>query len=79
MAQGAHDGRHERQQSEIILKRSRQMKRVNKDCPFTIEELDEFRAMLYSVNTSFHCCNAAPVDWAAGWQRNEIRERNKHQ
>ena len=53
------------------------MKRVNKDCPFTIEELDEFRAMLYSVNTSFHCCNAAPVDWAAGWQRNEIRKRSK--
>ena len=55
------------------------MKRVNKECPFTIEELDEFRAMLYSVNTSFHCCNAAPVDWAAGWQRTEIRERSKHQ
>ena len=55
------------------------MKKVNKDCPFSIEELDEFRAMLYSVNTSFHCCNAAPVDWNAGWQRNEIRERNKHQ
>lgn len=54
------------------------MKRVNKDCPFTIEELDEFRAMLYNVNTSFHCCNVAPVDWAAEWQRNEIRERSKH-
>ena len=54
------------------------MKRVNKDCPFSIEELDEFRAMLYSVNTSFRCCNAAPVDWAAGWQRNEIRKRSKH-
>lgn len=27
------------------------MKKVNKDCPFSIEELDEFRAMLYSVNT----------------------------
>ena len=79
MAQGAHDGRHERQQSEIILKWSRHMKRVNKDCPFSIEELDEFRAMLYSVNTSFHCCNAAPVDWNAGWQRHETRERNKLQ
>ena len=54
------------------------MKRVNKDCPFTIEELDEFRAMLYNENTSFRCCNAAPVDWAAGWQRHEIRERSKH-
>lgn len=38
------------------------------------EELDEFRAALYNVNTSFHCCNAAPVDWAAGWQRNDIRK-----
>lgn len=54
------------------------MKRVNKDCPFSIEEVDEFRAMLYNVNTSFRCCNAAPVDWAAGWQRNEIRERSKY-
>ena len=54
------------------------MKKVNKDCPFSIEELDEFRAMLYSVNTSFHCCNAAPVGWAAGRQRNEIRVINKH-
>nr|DAR03994.1 MAG TPA: hypothetical protein [Bacteriophage sp.] len=54
------------------------MKRVNKYCPFSIEELDGFRAMLYNVNTSFRCCNAAPVDWAAGWQRNEIRERSKH-
>ena len=41
-------------------------RRVNKDCPFSAEELDEFRAALYNVNTSFHCCNAAPVDWAAG-------------
>ena len=41
---------------------------------FDDEELDAFRAALYSVNTSFHCCNAAPVDWAAGWQRNELRK-----
>ena len=49
-------------------------RRVNKDCPFSAEELDEFRVALYNVNTSFHCCNAAPVDWAAGWQRNDIRK-----
>lgn len=55
------------------------MKRVNKDCLFSIEELDYFRAMLYNVNTSFRCCNAAPVEWTAGWQRNEIRERSKKQ
>ena len=54
------------------------MKRVSKDCPFSIEELDEFRAMLYSVNTSFRCCNAAPLDWVAGWQRYDIRVSNKH-
>ena len=47
-------------------------RRVNKDCPFSAEELDEFSAVLYNVNTSFLCCNAAPVDWAAGWQRNDI-------
>ena len=49
-------------------------RRVNKDCPFSVEELDEFRAALYNVNTSFQGCNAAPVDWAAGWQRNDIRK-----
>lgn len=49
-------------------------RRVNKDCPFTAEELDELRAALYNVNTSFHCCNAAQADWAAGWQRNDIRK-----
>lgn len=51
------------------------MRRVNNDCPFTMEELDEFKAMLYSVNTSFHCQNPAPVSWAVGWQRNEIRNK----
>ena len=54
------------------------MKRVSKDCLFSIEELDEFRAMLYSVNTSFRCCNVAPLDWVAGWQRHDIRVSNKH-
>lgn len=49
-------------------------RRVHKDCPFTAEELDEFRVALYNVNKSFHCCNAAPVDWAVGWQRNDIRK-----
>lgn len=53
-------------------------KRTNKDCPFSIEELDAFRAALYSVNTSFRCCNAAPVDWMAGWQRNELRKNINH-
>lgn len=51
------------------------MRRINKDCPFTKEELDEFYAALYSVNTSFHCCNAALVSWAAGWQMNEQHKR----
>lgn len=50
------------------------MKKVNKDCPFTQEEIDEFHAALYNVNTSFRCCNPAPVLWVAGWQRNESRK-----
>ena len=49
-------------------------RRVHKDCPFTAEELDEFIAALYNVNTSFHCCNAAPVDLEAEWKRNDIRK-----
>ena len=49
-------------------------RRVNKVCLFSTEELEGGRAALYNVNTSFHCCNAAPVDWAAGWQRNDIRK-----
>lgn len=52
------------------------MRKVHKDCPFTREELDEFHAALYNVNTSFRCCNPAPVLWVAGWQRNEsVRKR----
>jgi|GEM_PF-1984022 len=43
-------------------------RRINKDCPFTAEEIDEFHAMLYSVNTSFHCANPAPVSWLKGYQ-----------
>lgn len=76
MVQGTHDGRYERQSRKALLKNK--MKRVNKDCPFSIEELDEFRAVLYSVNTSFRCCNAAPIDWVAGWQRHNIRVNSNH-
>lgn len=43
-------------------------RRVHKDCPFTADEKDEFNAMLYSVNTSFHCINSAPVSWFKGYQ-----------
>lgn len=56
-------------------KTSRQ--KIHKDCPFTKEEIDEFYSMLYSVNTSFHCCNAAPVRWVQGWQRTEERKNNE--
>ena len=31
-----------------------------------------FRAASYNMNTSFHCCNQAPIDWAVGWQRYEL-------
>lgn len=52
-------------------------RKIHKDCPFTKDEIDEFYAMLYSVNTSFHCCNAAPVRWVTGWQRTEERKNNE--
>ena len=49
----------------------RTIKKVHKDCPFTREEILEMKAMLYSVNTSFHCCNPAPVYWGVGFQEYE--------
>lgn len=54
-------------------------KRINPDCPFTAEDMDYFKAMLYMVNTSFHCVNAAPVSWAVGYQNFELRERETWQ
>lgn len=43
-------------------------KRVNKDCPFTLDEINAFKAMLYSVNTSHRCINPAPFSWVQGFQ-----------
>ncbi len=43
-------------------------RRIHKDCPFTADEINEFHAMLYSVNTSFHCVNPAPFLWVKGYQ-----------
>lgn len=43
-------------------------RRIHKDCPFTAQEIDEFHAMLYSVNTSFRCINPAPLNWVKGYQ-----------
>lgn len=40
--------------------------------PFTPEETNAFKAMLYNVNASNHCCNPAPVSWAQGFQFDEI-------
>ena len=45
--------------------------KVHKDCPFTREEIIEMKAMLYSVNTSHHCANPAPISWAVAWQQHE--------
>lgn len=39
--------------------------------PFTPEETNAFKAMLYNVNASNHCCNPAPVSWAQGYQFDE--------
>lgn len=44
-------------------------KKIHKDCPFTREEILEIKAMLYNVNTSFHCCNPAPVHWGVSAQQ----------
>jgi hypothetical protein len=44
---------------------------VHKDCPFTREQILEFKAMLYNVNTSNHCCNPSFISWAVGFQQHE--------
>lgn len=48
----------------------------HKDCPFTMDEMDAFKAALYSVNTSFHCCNPAAFSWVTGYQRWQHRKSN---
>ena len=50
-------------------------RKVNKDCPFSREEIATFHAMLYAVNTGNHCMNPAPFIWAEGYQRHEEYER----
>lgn len=56
--------------------------KVHEDCPFTREEIIEMKAMLYSVNTSHHCANPAPISWAVAWQQHEqlkkLRTCRKH-
>ena len=49
--------------------------KVHKDCPFTIEELDEFRDDLLNVATA----NGLPThpSWAAGHQRHQTRQATK--
>lgn len=43
------------------------------DCPFTRDEIDEFKAMLYAVNTGNICMNPAPISWVDGYQRWQVR------
>ena len=40
-------------------------------CPFSPEEINAFKAMLYNVNTSNHCMNPAPMTWIKGFQYDE--------
>lgn len=40
--------------------------------PFTPEETNAIKAMLYNVNASNRCCNPAPFCWAQGYQFDEI-------
>lgn len=51
---------------------------IHKDCPFTADEIDEFHAMLYSVNTSFHCVNPAPISWVKGFQNMSGKYSNNY-
>lgn len=53
------------------MKTPRTTKKIHKDCPFTREEIIEIKAILYNVNTSFHCCNPAPVHWGVAAQEYE--------
>lgn len=48
--------------------------KVSKDCPFTADEIDWLKSILYRVNTSNRCCNAAPVSWVAGYQRWQLKK-----
>lgn len=57
--------------TRFAMKTPRTTKKINKDCPFTREEIIEIKAMLYNVNTSFHCCNQAPVHWGVAAQEYE--------
>lgn len=53
------------------MKTPRTTKKIHKDFPFTREEIIEIKAMLYNVNTSFNCCNSAPVHWGVAAQEYE--------
>lgn len=55
----------------------RTQKKIHKDCPFTREQIVEMKAMLYSVNTSFHCCNPSFISWAVGFQEYEQLQQSK--
>lgn len=39
--------------------------------PFTPEEADAFRAMLYGVNSAHSCCNPPHISWIRGFQYDE--------
>lgn len=58
----------------MINRGAMKKKTVHKDCPFTREEIDAFKAALYSVNTSNKCCNPAAFSWVKGYQRHQNRQ-----
>lgn len=59
------------------MKTPRLQNKVHKDCPFTREQILKMKAMLYNVNTSFHCCNPAPVHWGVAAQEYEQLQQMK--
>lgn len=55
-------------------------KAINKDCPFTLDEISEFQSMLYNVNTSHKCSNVPSISWYKGYSHNQfknMKEKNK--
>lgn len=52
--------------------------KLNKDCPFTLDEISEFQSMLYNVNTSHKCCNVPSISWYKGYSNNQLKNMKEN-
>ena len=50
---------------------------IHSDCPFTKQEIDEFRAMLYSVASANNL--VAYPSWYIGYNNWQLRTRNMNE